>query len=409
MDDGEASPHGTARVGEHTGEESERHASWLELFFDLVAVAGVAVLSQQLHGAESASPFGIALVCFLAFWSAWMSFTVYGNIVGDGVLAIAVLLAMFGLAVMAASAPIEHGEHAGIFALAYVLVRALGARVWRGGRRESVLRIAQDWPVAQLTAGGLPWLVSLWFTGGWRYGLWAAGIGLDLLIIGIARGHHVTRHATRRAAGANRAPRIVATTVDAPHFGERLGLFILIVLGESVMTATEALAEVPDWTTGEYFTIAGAFALLAGLWAMALPRGFGGIPKLAADSVPVRALLLLHCATAAALVTLADSIAAVLRDPGEQAPAGTVRWLLCASVAAFTLIGMGADLTVRHRPARMILPGVAGVAAPLAVAVFGERLGAGVLLWLVAAMVAIDLAIDLATARRGGGTLSRGE
>lgn len=30
--------------------EGERHASWLELFFDLTAVAGVAQLAHLLHG-----------------------------------------------------------------------------------------------------------------------------------------------------------------------------------------------------------------------------------------------------------------------------------------------------------------------------------------------------------------------
>ncbi len=32
-----------------TAETAERHASWAELFFDLVAVAGVGVLAHVLH------------------------------------------------------------------------------------------------------------------------------------------------------------------------------------------------------------------------------------------------------------------------------------------------------------------------------------------------------------------------
>jgi low temperature requirement protein LtrA len=69
-------------VAERSSEEStsERHASWLELFFDLVAVAGVAQLSHLLHGNASTRDAGLFVVCFLAFWTAWMCFTVYGNV-----------------------------------------------------------------------------------------------------------------------------------------------------------------------------------------------------------------------------------------------------------------------------------------------------------------------------------------
>ncbi|WP_055715897.1 low temperature requirement protein A [Streptomyces torulosus] len=62
---------------------SARHASWLELLFDLVAVAGVAQLAHVLHDEPSAHDVAVYIVLFVAFWTAWLSNTLYGNVAAD--------------------------------------------------------------------------------------------------------------------------------------------------------------------------------------------------------------------------------------------------------------------------------------------------------------------------------------
>ncbi|MFI9063900.1 low temperature requirement protein A [Streptomyces sp. NPDC053429] len=51
--------------------EVERHASWLELFFDLIAVAGVAQLASLLRGAPGHGEVLLYCLLNLAFWTAW--------------------------------------------------------------------------------------------------------------------------------------------------------------------------------------------------------------------------------------------------------------------------------------------------------------------------------------------------
>jgi low temperature requirement protein LtrA len=54
---------------------AERHASWLELFFDLVVVVAVAQLAHQLEGEPDLRDAGLFVVLFYAVWSVWTSFT----------------------------------------------------------------------------------------------------------------------------------------------------------------------------------------------------------------------------------------------------------------------------------------------------------------------------------------------
>jgi low temperature requirement protein LtrA len=66
-------------------ERAELHASWIELFFDLVVVAGVGQLAHLLWHGPSVADVGLYVLLYKAFWIAWASFTVYGNVEGDRV------------------------------------------------------------------------------------------------------------------------------------------------------------------------------------------------------------------------------------------------------------------------------------------------------------------------------------
>ena len=63
--------------------EIERHASWSELFFDLVAVAAVASLAHLLATELDWASLGLYAVLFLAVWlvrdATWISFPALGS------------------------------------------------------------------------------------------------------------------------------------------------------------------------------------------------------------------------------------------------------------------------------------------------------------------------------------------
>ena len=105
----------------------ERHATWKELFFDLVVVAGIGQLAHLLHEDTEPTTLGLYAVLYLAFWISWAGFAVYGNIAGDDAKTHVLITAMLGLAVMAASVPGIHGSRAAAFVVAYVS-RCAGTR-----------------------------------------------------------------------------------------------------------------------------------------------------------------------------------------------------------------------------------------------------------------------------------------
>ncbi len=363
-------PAGPIRPGAGTSMESARHASWLELFFDLVAVAGVAQLAHLLHDAPPAGDLALYCVLYLAFWTAWMCFTTYGNVAAGTVHTRTVLMGMFGLAVMAAAVPEVRGEHARTFALAYVLVRVVASRVWRG--RGEVLA---DWPAAQLTVGVLPWLVSLRVEGTGRYWLWAAGLAVDLGLTFAVSRNRMLAHA-RKEWGEHReeqkrrdgtAP--VAARFDPRHLDERLGLFTLIVLGEGVAQGVEAASEA-EWDRRLAVLAVGSFLLLLVLWSLSVRRSCG-VPLLGSGVPAPRFALPLHCVATGSLAALAASLGGAMKHAEGPLPPGTHR-LLCGSVAVFLAVGLIAGAAAGR--GRLWVAAVGGpmVVVPVLLAVFAD-------------------------------------
>ncbi|MDJ0382391.1 low temperature requirement protein A [Streptomyces sp. G-G2] len=355
-----------------------RHASWLELFFDLIAVAGVAQLAHLLHGAPGRADLGLYCVLYLAFWTAWMCFTTYGNVAADKVRTRTVLIGMFGLAVMAAAVPEVRSERAAAFALAYVLVRVLASRVWQ--RRGEV---PVDWPMAQLSAGVVPWIVSLWAQAPTRYWLWAAGLLIDLgLTFALSRSRVLARAREGRDEHGKRRGRIevppVAAPFDPSHLDERLGLFTLIVLGEGIAQGVEAASET-EWTSALGGLAVGAFVLLLALWALAVRRSCG-VPLLGFGVLTARFALPLHCVATSALAALAASLGAAVEHVDDRLPAG-MRWLMCGSLCVFLAVGLLAGALSGRGGRWVMLAGLPMVAAPLLLAAFAGGVSPGALVW----------------------------
>ncbi|GAB3374921.1 low temperature requirement protein A [Amycolatopsis echigonensis] len=375
----------------------ERHASWLELFFDLVAVAGVAQLSHLVRGTTSWSDAGLYVVCFLAFWTAWMCFTVYGNVTGEAARTMPVLLAMAGLVFMAGAVH-DIGEHAQAFAIAYVAVRGLASRVWES--RENT-RIIVEWPVVHAGMGVVPWFVSFWVDAPWKYALWALGLGIDLVAGLTMSGERVAARLADRASQSKRPmPGLAFAHLDLAHFGERLGLFTIIVLGEGVLTVTEAMTETPDWDGPLFWTVLGVLALLAALWGAALFQGFGGIPYLAQTAWGPRILLPVHCLVAGLLAALAAGFGDVVESVSHGHVAVGTRWLLCGCVAAFTVVGVVARVasgTGKRWDFVAVLAGV-GITAGLGFA--GGALTPARFLWVLVVAVLPGLVREFPRRRR---------
>jgi low temperature requirement protein LtrA len=212
--------------------EEHRHATWFELFFDLVFVAAVAQLADGLAHEPSAESFLRFGGLFVTIAWAWMGFTFYANRfdTDDLVYRAVKSVAMLGVAALAVTVPDvmagEGGSEA--FALAYVAVRALLISLYVRVRRHATgagRRVSEIY-LAGFSAGASLWLVSLLVPSPARYVLWGAGLAVDLSMPPIGW------------AALRSAP------VHPGHVTERFGLFFIIVLGEAVLAVVTGTAHV---------------------------------------------------------------------------------------------------------------------------------------------------------------------
>lgn len=122
-------------------------------------------------------------------------------------------------------------------------------------------------------------------------------------------------------------------TARPEHLGDRLGTFVIIVLGEGVAQVIRG-ATAAEWGNG--FAVAGiaAFAILIGLWWLAFRHGFGASDD---PQFPLRSLMLMHLAMSAGVVALAAALGELLLDVHEPADA-FYRWLSAGGLAVWFLV-----------------------------------------------------------------------
>jgi low temperature requirement protein LtrA len=394
----------------HTADESEdasieRHASWAELFFDLMAVAGVAALAHVLGSELDAAALGLYALLFLAFWLSWTTFMLYSNVAAGQTQVIRLMIGMFGLGVMAASVPdVAHTVLGGgtsvrpltVFTIAYIATRIYGSQSWRRGE------VLLDFPVVQYSGGLLPWVVSIWVGEPWKLALWAVGVGLDLLVILVLSGHELfarfqarltAQAATRRrrrpgGRPGGEGPAIHAVSVDPAHLSERLGLFVIIVLGESVVQVVNA-AGAARYSVGLLSTGIASFVLLAGMFGLSVVFGYAGLPHLRAGRIPTRAALGLHCLVTGVVATVAVSLSSVVRHGSEPLP-GPGRWLLCGAVAAYFTLGVATGIASHSSDLPRTTSRITtGIAVPLLLGLLATRVeGRTLVIWLALVLLA---------------------
>ncbi len=231
-------------------EESERHATWLELFYDLVFVIAVAEVVKHLELRITLAGFVGYLGLFVPVWWAWVGHTIYANrfdtddIVHRG-LTFLQMLAAVGMAVNIEGAL---GNKSAGFAVAYIVARATLVLCYMRARRH----VAQARGITSLYIAGFGigmsvWVISLWVPPPERFLLWLAGLAIDFATPWLGL-------------------RLLARVpVDTAHMPERFGLFTIIVLGESVMAVVVGISEV-QWQAASVAAAVLGFMIAVGTW-----------------------------------------------------------------------------------------------------------------------------------------------
>src|SRR5918999_1375069 len=196
-------------------DQGERHATWLELFFDLVFVISIAEVVHTLEDYRSLGDFLGTAGLFVAVWWAWVGYTVYADRFDtDDLLHRALVLAGM-LAVIALALTVHDALHGGSaqFALTFVAVRGIVLLLnARARRHAAAARPLLNLYLTAFSIGASLWLVSLLLPEPWRYLLWGVALVVELSAPWLGR------------------RQIVKAPVHASHLVERFGLFTLIVL-----------------------------------------------------------------------------------------------------------------------------------------------------------------------------------
>jgi low temperature requirement protein LtrA len=241
--------------------DKQRTATWLELFFDLAFVLVVAELAAGLRNDLTIQGVLVFAGLFTSVWWAWAGFTFYANRfdTDDIVYRLAKLTAMLAVAGLAASASDATGDLAAQFALCQAALRIVLVCLYLRAYRHVVQArtLIAVYVVAEGLAGAL-WLAGAVAPAPARYLCWAAAVAAEAAAPVMA---------TLRSAGL---------PLHFEHLPERFGLFVILVLGESIAaiavgvhethwgpaTVTVAIlgfiAAVSLWWT--YFDLAGAGA-----------------------------------------------------------------------------------------------------------------------------------------------------
>jgi low temperature requirement protein LtrA len=380
--------------------EAPDRVEWLELFFDLVVVAAVAVFSEALAEDPTWGGLGIFVVTYGAVWFAWVSVVMYTDVAGELTRVRTVIVSMMLLAVMAAASPGHAGHRANAFAAAFLLVRLFAAR---GSLRTG--RLMTSWPLLQFGSFTIPWIVSFWVPVPGKYVLWGAAVFFELALV-MVRGDQIAQHGLARfhervsrleevkvrgeAHGRNRReiPELQAVGVDSEHLDERLGLFVIIVLGESVAALVLTAAHT-EWTRQFVSTSVAAFVVLVMLWLLTFSYGFASAPGVRLGKLQPRIGLPLHLLSTTGILLLGVGLGAAAATPEHLH--GLVVWLGCGGLALHALASGIAGVIGGSGRFWLLSCALPAVLFPLVVAAVATTLDEGLpsqlLIWLLALSV----------------------
>jgi len=301
----------------------ERRVTWLELFFDLFFVVVIAELAHSLAANISWAGAAQFVFLFLPVWWVWIGATYYNErFETDGFEnRLFTFLQMIPISGMAVFAHYALGKTAVEFALSYALARLIITYLWaQGGRYDRRFRPTARWFVAGFSFSILLFVASVFVAPPLRFWLWGLGLLVDLLTPMLTVNHQ------------SRLPQF--STSKLP---ERFGLFVIIVLGESIVGTVQGLAAQDTLTWFTAITGILGIALAFGMWWIYFDFINRRPPKPQIGWAFAWAYL--HLPLVISIAATGAGILNVIADP-DQILSVNVSWLISLSVG-FSLIVMG--------------------------------------------------------------------
>ncbi len=358
-----------------------RTVDWYEPFFDLVFVVVVAVAVHLIEVDTSIETVLVFVLLLFPLWWGWVNLMVTNNLYGARVPLIGglVVAAMPGPAVMAVALAGGIAEYAWLYAVGAAWIRLMLLGMWAIPRWKvsssiSLWRLV----VYNLVTAGV-WLISILLPAPFNYLLWAAAVVGEFTLLAV------------RSQLASE----IYDRASVSHSLERIGLFIVIVMGEAVYLAVTGLAEHP--------TVEGGVAAFFGFVVCAmLARAFfrWGIPTAEAGLEAAQraqrygalrdVVMYIPFLLIIGLTFVAAAIGIAVQDAAAPLSAG-VRMLLAIGVAIIYVANAAIGVRLGRPLRRVVLFVVPGMGLPaLACAVSGALAAWGTLAFVALALVALE-------------------
>ena len=367
-----------------TAEEKPRHATWLELFYDLVFVVAISQLAHKLSDDVSFGGFISFVALFVPLWWTWIGTTFYANRFDSDDLIRRLLMGLQMLAIAALAVNVHHGLSSSSqwFAWAYVASRLLLILeyLWAGWHIRAARELTSGYAMGFGLGAGL-WLISIFVPVPLRFALWAAGLAVDFA-----------------------TPRIFRTVVTRfpphpEHLPERFGLFTIIVLGEAIIAVVNGVSEM-DWDMASTGSAIAGFITAFTLWWIYFENVSGSVLETyrdTAQAAPLLTWLYVQLPLVIGIAAMGVGVEHVIERAGHgEMLTGSERWLLCGSIALCY-----GSLAVLHRLG-VIFPckvrtrhRLAAMSVMLVLAVAGGALTPLAILAMVAVLGIVQVGLDI--------------
>jgi low temperature requirement protein LtrA len=370
---------------------TDRRVTFLELFFDLVFVVVISQLADRLAEHPSWSGIGWFVFLFYVVWSPWLNGTFYHDLHGTTdvsvrVFTFAQMLAVASMAAFIADVP---GRGSSAFALGYAAQNLVLVIMWfRTGLHDPAHRPGSFPYSSGYLIATILFAVSAGIEESTRYPLWVAGLVVQVAgqVIGFRRW-------TPPAGQTGDA--VIPVT---PALIERLGLFVIIVLGEVIVGAVNGMARTvpvePD-------------ALPIGLLGIVVAIGLWWIYfDLVSNRAPISRMtqlwVFLHFPLVVSIAAGGAGVLATVQDSGRELP-DAVRWLLVAALAAAVLSVALLTMTLEarrahrdfYRPVKVVLIASALLISGVGLTDWGAKASLATMTVLLLAPVAMGLVLWL--------------
>jgi len=310
-----------------------KRVSWVELYLDLVFVLAVAQLAHLMVAEPETRSVWIALGLFFTLWWTWIGFAVLYNRLGDENAGSRLLFLAASVPVGIAAVAIEPASTGDIavFALAMAGVRVVLALGFAAGRTDLLnLRTSR----ACLTSAAL-FAVSIAVPEPFRYALWLIAIVHESNAL-LTEDREAMHRARRDHDFSAIAPEDPREALDAHHFAERFGLFLIILLGEVVVEAGQTSAAAHVDTAGGWAALGAAMILAGALWWLyfdaAVEINREVLERSGGSTSIARAIFAVgHMLPAFGLLVTAAGVGLLL----EEEPPDIAPWLACVGAGIY--------------------------------------------------------------------------